>query len=85
MFLKSASSFAGTIAGFGANDRIDALSFAFGATSYNFVENGANTGGTLTLTDGSQVAHIAMTGNYSNASFALSADTVGTGTFVKFV
>ena len=54
------------------------------ATTYNFVENIAGTGGTLTLHDGSLTANILMTGDYSNSSFTLAPDH-GTGTLVKFV
>jgi hypothetical protein len=55
-----------------------------GATTFNFVENSAGTGGTLTLTDGSLTANILMTGKYSNSSFTLAPDS-GTGTLVSFV
>jgi len=58
------------------------------ATTFNFVENIAGTGGTLTLTDMSlslsPTANIQMTGDYSNKSFTLAHDS-GTGTLVKFV
>ena len=48
--LKQAQSFAATISGFGTGDTIDATNFLETATTYNFVENLAGTGGTLTLT-----------------------------------
>ena len=85
--LKQAQSFAATISGFGTGDTIDAMNFlAPPATTYNFVENSAGTGGTLTLTDTSLrlTANILMTGVYSNSSFSLAPDS-GTGTLVKFV
>jgi hypothetical protein len=85
--LKQAQSFAGTISGFGPGDTIDATNFlAPPATTYNFVENSGNTGGTLTLTDKSLslTAHILMAGVYTNSDFALAPDS-GTGTLVKFV
>jgi len=75
--LKSTTTFAGTIAGFGTGDTIDALSFALIGTTKKFVENGAGTGGTLTLTNGAQVAHILFSGVYTTASFSLSADAGG--------
>ena len=54
-------------------------------TTYNFVENIAGTGGTLTLHDTrSLTANILMTGDYSNSNFTLAPDS-GTGTLVKFV
>ena len=64
------------------HDRRDELSRA--GTTYNFVENSAGTGGTLTLHDGSLTANIQMTGVYSNSNFTLAPDS-GTGTLVKFV
>ena len=85
--LKQAQSFAATISGFGTGDTIDATNFhAPPATTYNFVENIAGTGGTLTLTDTSLslTAKISMTGHYTNADFTLAPDS-GTGTLVKFV
>ncbi len=82
--LKQAQSFAATISGFGTGDTIDATNFLKTATSYNFVENIAGTGGTLSLHDGSLTANILMTGDYSKSSFTLAPDS-GTGTLVKFV
>ena len=61
--LKQAQSFAATISGFGTGDTIDATNFILKApTTYNFVENIAGTGGTLSLHDGSLTANILMTG-----------------------
>ena len=51
LILDKAQSFAGTISGFGADGTIDATNFVETGTHYNFVENSAMTGGTLTLTD----------------------------------
>ena len=85
LILKEAQSFAATISGFGTRDTIDATNFhAPPATTFNFVENIAGTGGTLTLQDGSLTANIQMTGDYSKSSFTLAPDS-GTGTLVKFV
>jgi len=55
--LKLAQDFAATISGFGTGDTIDATNFVETGTTYNFVENLAGTGGTLTLTD--TAAHLA--------------------------
>ena len=83
--LERAQSFAATISGFGTGDTIDATNFhAPPATTYDFVENIAGTGGTLSLHDGSLTANIQMTGDYSKSSFTLAPDS-GTGTLVKFV
>jgi len=84
--LEQAQFFAATIRGFGTRDPIDATNFVETGTTYNFVENSASSGGTLTLTDTSLslTANILMTGDYSNSSFTLGHDS-GTGTLVKFV
>ncbi len=85
--LKQAQFFAATISGFGTGDTIDATNFlAPPATMYNFVENTAMTGGTLTLTDTSLslTANIQVTGVYTKSDFTLAPDS-GTGTLVKFV
>jgi hypothetical protein len=87
--LKLAQDFAATINGFGNSgnaDTIDATNFAFSGTSFNFVENSVDTGGTLTLTDTSLhlTANILMIGLYSKSSFSLGHDS-GTGTLVSFV
>jgi hypothetical protein len=86
LVLEQAQSFAATISGFGTGDTIDATNFVETGTKYNFVENSAMTGGTLTLTDTSQslTANIQMTGEYSKSDFILAPDS-GTGTLVKFV
>jgi hypothetical protein len=84
--LKHAQDFAATISGFGTKDTIDAVNFLLSATTFKFVENSANTGGTLTLTDStdSLTANILMTGVYKHSDFSLAQDS-GTGTLVKFV
>jgi hypothetical protein len=84
--LEQAQNFAATINGFDAGDTIDAADFLLSATTFKFVENSANTGGTLTLTDStdSLTANILMTGVYTKSDFSLVADS-GTGTLVKFV
>ena len=55
-------------------------------TTFHFVENSADTGGTLTLHDTTSnlTAHIHMTGHYSKSDFILAPDH-GAGTAVKFV
>ena len=82
--LGEAQSFAGTISGFGTGDTIDAAKFLLSGTTFNFVENSAGTGGTLTLHDGGLTANIQMTGVYRKSDFTLAPDR-GTGTLVKFV
>jgi hypothetical protein len=82
--LEEAQSFAATIKGFGTGDTIDAANFLKSGTTFNFVENSAGTGGTLTLHDAGLTANILMKGVYTNADFILAPDS-GTGTLVKFV
>ena len=85
LVLEQAQFIAATIRGFGTDDTIDATNFhAPPATTFNFVENIAGTGGTLSLHDGSLTANILMTGQYSKSDFTLAPDS-GTGTLVKFV
>jgi hypothetical protein len=53
------------VAGFGAQNHIDLPSIAFGApTTLGYTENSTNSGGTLTISDGSHAASIALLGNY---------------------
>ena len=63
-------------------DGVDLPNIAFGAqTMLAYSENGTDTGGTLTVTDGRHAAAIALLGNYMAASFATAADGHG-GTLV---
>ncbi len=62
---------------------LDLPNIAFGArTALAYAENGANTGGTLTVTDGRHAASIALLGNYMAASFVTAADGHG-GTLIS--
>ena len=66
---------------FPAHD-IDLPDIAFGAqTTLAYAGNGADTGGTLTVTDGRHAAAIALLGNYMAGSFVAAADGHG-GTLV---
>ncbi|PWT93576.1 MAG: hypothetical protein C5B56_00500, partial [Proteobacteria bacterium] len=61
---------------------IDLPDIAFGAhTTLAYSENPANTGGTLTVTDGRHAAAVALLGNYMAGSFAIVGDGHG-GTLV---
>ena len=60
LVLDQTATFSGTVAGFGAQNHIDLPSIAFGApTTLGYTENSTNTGGTLTISDGSHAASIA--------------------------
>ena len=57
LVLDQTATFSGTVAGFGAQNHIDLPSIAFGApTTLGYTENSTNTGGTLTISDGSHAA-----------------------------
>ena len=74
---------AATVSGFGAQDEIDLSDIAFGAhTTLGYSPNGNQTGGTLTVGDGSHVANIALLGSYIASSFAIAGDSNG-GTMVS--
>ena len=79
---NAATAFAGSIDNFGPNDSIDLLGLGTGTTA-GFAENSSNTGGTLTLTNGSHVSHIAFSGSYALNNFSLTSTT--TDTMVHFV
>ncbi len=79
------AAFDATIGGYSTGDEFDLGGFAFGASeTRSFTENSGLTGGTLSVTDGSQHASLSLRGSYVTSDFALSADGHG-GTFVKFV
>jgi hypothetical protein len=77
LVLGQAANFAGTIAGFAAGDEIDALHFGVG-TTVSFVENGGNTGGTLTITNGTSQAQLSLLGQYAAAGFGSTSTNKGT-------
>ncbi len=75
--LTSAGNFSAAISGFGAGDTLDLAAFGFHAgagETLGFVENGANTQGVLTVTDGSLHASIILLGQYSAAGFHKNSD-----------
>ncbi len=82
--LDPSSALTGLISGFGSGDAIDLGFVSFSNTGMTLGYQ-ANTsgpvGGTLTVTDGTNVATLALLGQYSAASFALSSDGNG-GTFI---
>jgi hypothetical protein len=61
---------------------IDLPDIEFGAqTTLAYAENGANTGGALTVSDGRHAASVALLGNYMAGNFVAAADGHG-GTLV---
>ncbi|WP_441237723.1 beta strand repeat-containing protein [Bradyrhizobium sp. 930_D9_N1_4] len=83
LVLDQASSFTGSISGWQVNDSIDLgdILFSDGVTSFAYAQNSDNSGGTLTVSDGTHSASLSLLGQYSAADFALSADGHG-GTLI---
>jgi hypothetical protein len=76
--LDSSRSFTGTVAGLASGDFIDLADINLGAgTKLGYTANTGNTGGTLSVTDGTHTANLQLLGNYSAASFAASNDGTG--------
>jgi hypothetical protein len=85
-FLGTAANLNGdTLSNFGvAGNRIDVTDLRFASLpSLSFVENGAGTAGTLTLSDGTRSASLTLTGAFSQSRFALATDG-GAGTIVSY-
>jgi hypothetical protein len=74
--------FTGKVADFGAQESIDLPGIPFGVhTTLGYSENSSDTGGTLTVKDGTHIAKLALLGNYMATSFVTAADGHG-GTLV---
>ena len=80
--IDHAADFSGTVAGFDANDALDLADLAFDSnTTLSYAANSSNTGGTLTVSDGTHTANIALLGQYMAADFVMSANGFG-GTLI---
>jgi ELWxxDGT repeat protein len=83
--LDDSQGFAGTVAGFASTTtiqpsgtEIDFADIAFGAnTTLGYTPNAADTGGMLTVSDGTAAANILLFGNYTAASFVKFDDSTG--------
>jgi hypothetical protein len=65
-----------------AQGQIDLSDISFGAdTTLGYSANSANTGGTLTVSDGSHATSLALLGQYAAASFVMASDGHG-GTMI---
>jgi hypothetical protein len=76
LLLDPSSDFTGTVSGMSGQDMIDFSDIKFitpQAPSYS----GNSSGGTLTVSDGSHTANIALLGNYLASTFAASSDGHG--------
>ena len=77
LIIDHASSFSGTISGqLAIGDVIDLADITAGANA-TIAYSGNNSPGTLTVSDGTHTANIALTGNYSLANFTASSDGHG--------
>ena len=80
LILDASSQFTGTIAGLSSVapfDAIDLADIAFGATTtVVYLASSTNTG-TLTVSDGTHTANIALSGQYSPTSFKIASDGHG--------
>jgi len=74
--LDDPSSFTGTVAGLTGQDTLD-LMYINPATVRTPTYSGNSSGGTLTVTDGTHTANIALLGNYLASTFVASSDGHG--------
>jgi hypothetical protein len=82
LWLDRPATFTAKVSGFGAQDAIDLPSIAFGSqTTLGYSPNRNSTGGTLSVSDGTHSAALALLGNYIASSFVLESDNHG-GTLV---
>jgi hypothetical protein len=76
--LDNSQNFAGSIAGLALGNHLDLADIAFGAnTTLGYTPNAGNTGGTLSITDGTNTANLALLGTYATGNFTLSSDGNG--------
>ena len=82
LWLDHPSTFTGKVADFGAQESIDLPGIPFGVhTTLGYSENSSDTGGTLSVKDGTHIAKLALLGNYMATSFVTAADGHG-GTLI---
>jgi hypothetical protein len=81
--LNDSQHFAGLISRFSGRDVLDLADIAFSPNmSLGYAANTNNSGGNLTVNDGTHVASLALLGNYMASSFVASSDGHG-GTFIE--
>jgi hypothetical protein len=84
--LDHSSGFTGAVSGFNEGDSLDLGDVAYGSgtgTTLSYSANEAGTGGTLSVSDGANTAHIALEGQYTTAGFEGTYDQ-GSGTAVAY-
>jgi len=83
--LDLSSLFSGQINGFGGTDKIDLRDIGFGAaTTVGYQSYADNSGGRLSVSDGTHVASLALLGQYAASMFSLSSDGHGGTTVVDY-
>ena len=82
--LDHSADFNGVVFGFDGNDILDFADIAMGSATLSYAANAQDTGGTLTVTDGTQTANINLVGQYEATSFQATADN-GMGTLIEYV
>ncbi|WP_201455999.1 beta strand repeat-containing protein, partial [Bradyrhizobium macuxiense] len=76
--LDQAENFTGTVSGFGAGDTLDFSDISAGANlTVGYTANSAGTGGTLSISDGTHSASIALFGQFAAAGFQVGSDAGG--------
>jgi len=83
--LDQSAQYSGTVSGFTSNDQLDLGDIQFSSsTTVNYAANQDNSGGVLTVSDGTHTANIALSGQFSGGTFQASADA-DHGTLVSYV
>jgi hypothetical protein len=83
LVLDDSKDFTGQVVGFTGDgtvansDAIDLKDVHFATATDTYTENSAGTGGTLTISDGTNTANLNFTGNYTLANFKFSDDGSG--------
>lgn len=77
--LDQSQSFTGQISGFAGGDQIDLADIAFDSklATLGYSVNSGNTGGTLSVSDGTHTANLALLGSYMASNFAMASDGHG--------
>ena len=83
LMLDHGFDFSGIVSGLTAGDHIDLLDVALANGKLNYTPNADNTGGTLSVTDGSHTANISLSGNFDQAGFQVGPDK-GHGTLISY-
>ena len=83
--LDQSALFAGAVSGFNSGDHLDLVDVQFSAaTEVTYAVNQDNSGGVLTVSDGTHTANINLVGQYSTADFHATNDS-GMGTLIEYV